>query len=164
MVADLISGFSVAPCSGQAFPHAADCLCLDEFLHVGDGFGGSSLHCHIRRNDFPFVWTGLIPLLAVLSGDVGHCFPFLLMAVVLFSIREKQLRTFTVAADSPQIRLHMPKREIAGFNAETLHEPAVEVLTTVHRGSGALANAILRHTLPPHECKTTRQYRHPISA
>lgn len=53
------------------------------------------------------------------------------MAVVLFTIREKQHRTFTVAADSPQIRLRMPEREIAQFYSE----PAMDVLTTVHRGS-----------------------------
>lgn len=65
---------------------------------------------------------GLIPLLALLCGDIGHCFLFLLMAVVLFTIREKQHRTFTVAADSPQIRLHIPESEIARVYSKTLHE------------------------------------------
>lgn len=44
------------------------------------------------------------------------------MAVVLFTIRQKQHRTFTVAADSPQIRLHIPESEIAQFYSETLLE------------------------------------------
>lgn len=44
------------------------------------------------------------------------------MAVVLFTIRKKQHRTFTVAADSPQIRFHIPESEIAQFYSETLHE------------------------------------------
>lgn len=60
------------------------------------------------------------------------------MAVVLFTIREKQDGTFSVAADSPQIRLHILKREIAWFYSVTLHKAfiiwaimhAMGVLTT----------------------------------
>lgn len=37
----------------------------------------------------------------LLGGDIGHCFLFLLMAVVLFTIRQQQDGTFSVAADSP---------------------------------------------------------------
>lgn len=44
------------------------------------------------------------------------------MAVVLFTIGQKQHRTFIVAADSPQIRLYIPESEIAQFYSETLHE------------------------------------------
>lgn len=74
------------------------------------------------------------------------------MAVVLFTIRQKQHRTFTVAADSPQIRLHIPESEIAQFYSETLHEACHGCPDL--RGSLALANPIMRQPLPLYKCKT----------
>lgn len=52
--------------------------------------------------DFQFL-TCLI-LLLLCCGDVGQCFLFLLMAVVLFTIRQKQDGEFLAAADLSQIR------------------------------------------------------------
>lgn len=73
---------------------------------------------------------------SLLCGDIGHCFLFLLMAVVLFTIREKQDATFSVAADSPQIRLHIPKHEIAWFYSVTLHKAFI--LRAVMHAMGVL--------------------------
>lgn len=114
-----------------------------QFLRMGDSFSTPPLIVTNVRINFLCLGFGraarvLSPLHALLCGDIGHCFLFLLMAVVLFTIRQKQPRTFPVAADSPQIRLHIPESEIAQFYSETLHDACHGC--PERRGSLALAN------------------------
>lgn len=70
---------------------------------------------------FRFERSEHVSSLCLLCGDIGHCFLFLLMAVVLFTIREKQDGTFSVAADSPQIRVPHQSVRLPGLTL-TSHE------------------------------------------
>lgn len=108
------SSVCALPCLMSFFIHTADCLCLSEIrdkFYVLDEEDIFETPCELlqvyKSNPLFNPRFGVEHVLSysLVCADIGHCFLSLLMVIVLFTIRDKQDGTFSVADESPQIRL-----------------------------------------------------------